>query len=139
MFMVFIWLGALLPPKYEQTMKDCEDYPGNTCILLQDFHYKYYMEKYKDLLELTEQRVDEMVMVEKSDVLRLLYLYDKGGIYSDVDNKIDYACLEKFIENANETQFFSHEQKEDNLPSNNFIYAPTPKDPKIEFVIKKIH
>lgn len=49
-------------------------------------------------------------MVEKTDILRLFYLYEKGGVYSDMDNSINYTCLEKFIEEKNETQFFSQEQ-----------------------------
>lgn len=77
-------------------------------------------------------------MVEKADLLRLLYLYDKGGVYSDLDNSINYTCLENFIEKINETQFFSQEQGKPTVPSNNFIYSPIPKHSNIEYVIKKI-
>lgn len=56
------------------------------------------MEKYKGMLGLTEERMERFIMDEKVDLLRLFYLHDKGGIYSDMDNKINYTCLEKFIE-----------------------------------------
>ena len=65
-------------------------------------------------------------MVERADILRLLYLYDKGGIYSDLDNTIDYPCLEKFVKNNKETFYFGHEQKFPKNASNNFIYSPNP-------------
>lgn len=36
--------------------------------------------------------------VEKSDYYRLQYLYEYGGIYSDLDNIIDYPCLMTLLE-----------------------------------------
>ena len=36
--------------------------------------------------------------IEKSDYYRLQYLYEYGGIYSDLDNIIDYACLMNLLE-----------------------------------------
>jgi mannosyltransferase OCH1-like enzyme len=96
------------------------------------------MDKYKGMLGLTEERMDRFIMDEKVDLLRLFYLHDKGGIYSDMDNKINYTCLEKFIEKKNLTQFFSQEQYDETYPSNNFIYSPTPRHPNIEFVLNKV-
>lgn len=45
------------------------------------------------MLGCTEERLDRLIMDEKVDLLRLFYLYDKGGIYSDLDNKINYTCF----------------------------------------------
>ena len=50
-------------------------------------------------------------MVERADIVRLLYLYDKGGIYSDLDSEINYTCLENFIKENKETFYFGNEQK----------------------------
>lgn len=36
--------------------------------------------------------------IEKSDYYRLQYLYEYGGIYSDLDNVIDYPCLMNLLE-----------------------------------------
>jgi mannosyltransferase OCH1-like enzyme len=61
------------------------------------------------MLNVSDARISQMIMVERADVLRLLYLYDKGGVYSDMDNVIDYPCLYDFISTQNES-FFSQEQ-----------------------------
>ena len=65
-------------------------------------------------------------MVEKVDILRLLYVYEKGGMYSDIDNKINYECLYKLIKSKNETFYFGEEQWDSKFPSNNFIYSAYP-------------
>ena len=139
MLIVFLWLGSVLPERYLEVINDCESYPGNRCVILQEVHEKILLAKYKDLLHLSQPRLDSMIMVERTDILRLLYLYDKGGIYSDLDNKINYTCLENFIKNNNQTFYFGHEQFDPKKPSNNFIYSPTPQHPDIKRVIQKIH
>ena len=93
MLILFIWLGSVLPERYTEVISDCESHPGNHCVLLQEVHEKIYHERFKDLLHLSQIRLDSMIMVERADVLRLLYLYDKGGIYFDLDNKVNYTCL----------------------------------------------
>jgi mannosyltransferase OCH1-like enzyme len=89
------------------------------------------------MLNVSDDRITRMLLVERADVLRLLYIYDKGGLYTDLDNDIDYPCLYELISTKNES-FFSQEQGQPLLPSNNMIYAPKPHDPKIERVIKLI-
>ena len=139
MLIVFLWLGSVLPERYTEVITNCESYPGNRCVILQEVHEKILLEKYKGLLHLSKPRLDSLIMVERTDILRLLYLYDKGGIYSDLDNKIDYACLERFIGQNKGSFFFGHEQFDPKKPSNNFIYAPTPGNPELRRVIQKIH
>ena len=78
-------------------------------------------------------------MVERADIIRLLYLYDKGGIYSDLDNDINYTCLESFIKENKETFYFSNEQKWYRDSCNNFIYTDGPRNSEVKDVIQKIH
>jgi hypothetical protein len=35
--------------------------------------------------------------VTKADILRLLYLQKYAGVYSDLDNIIDYTCLMRML------------------------------------------
>ena len=137
MLIILIWLGSVLPDKYFNTINRCEEYPQNQCVLLGEAHYNHYINKYRSMLNVSDARISQMIMVERADVLRLLYLYDKGGVYSDMDNVIDYPCLYDLISTQNES-FFSQEQKQPTVPSNNFIYAPKPRDPKIKRVIELI-
>lgn len=53
MLMVFIWLGSLLPERHYKVLSDCENHPGNRCVLLQNYHYEYYLQKYKPLLNVS--------------------------------------------------------------------------------------
>lgn len=137
MLIILIWLGSVLPDKYFNTIKKCEEYPQNQCVLLGEAHWFHYINKYRSMLNVSDDRINKMIMVERTDVLRLLYIYEKGGVYSDMDNVIDYPCLYDLISKQNQS-FFSQEQKNPIVPSNNFIYAPTPKDPKIKRVIELI-
>jgi hypothetical protein len=137
MLIILIWLGSLFPQKYFNVIEKCEEYPQNQCVLLGEGHWDYYLKKYRSMLNVTDDRITRMVLVERADVLRLLYIYDKGGLYTDLDNDIDYPCLYDFIGTRNES-FFSQEQKQPQLPSNNLIFAPGPRDPKIKRVINLI-
>ena len=91
--MVFVWIGAILPNHFKQVLKDCENRSEYKCLVLQEIHFIIYFEKYKTQLGLTEERIATLSTQEKEDLLKLLYLYDHGGIYSDLDNQIDYDCL----------------------------------------------
>ena len=53
------------------------------------------------MLNVSDDRITRMLLVERADVLRLLYLYDKGGLYTDLDNDIDYPCLYELISTKN--------------------------------------
>ena len=101
MIIVMIWLGSMFPDKYLDVVKNCTNYETNRCVILQEVHWDYLSHKYKDMLNLTQHRTDRLILVEKVDILRLLYLYDKGGIYTDLDNVVNYTCLDNFTKNVN--------------------------------------
>ena len=45
------------------------------------------------MLQIPKEYFSSQPPVYRSDVLRYLYLYAHGGVYSDLDNVIDYECL----------------------------------------------
>ncbi len=140
MLIFFIWLGSVLPTHYYSTIDACENRKDYTCVLLGDGHFKHYYEKYRDVLQISEAREKALTPVEKSDILRYLYIYEHGGVYSDLDNVIDYDCLNEFLADPSLPEsFFGEEQKiTEEKPSNNFIYAKSPEDPEILRIMKCI-
>ncbi len=68
--------------------------------------------------------------IEKSDYYRLQHLYNYGGIYSDLDNVIDYECLMKLLQpykNQHKLVFMTnpnHNRKKMKEMTNNLIFAP---------------
>ncbi len=79
-----------------------------------------------------------MLPVERADLIRLLYIYENGGVYTDLDNAVDYNCLDDFLKDKN-TSFFAAEQHNISVTTNAFIYAPSPHDPQIERVLLSLY
>ena len=129
MLIILIWLGSVLPDKYFNTINRCEEYPQNQCVLLGEAHYNHYINKYRSMLNVSDARISQMIMVERADVLRLLYLYDKGGVYSDMDNVIDYPA--STTSSALKMKVFSARNKSSQLFQATTLYMlPNPETPK---------
>lgn len=86
MLIVMIWLGGLFPPKHNSVIDHCQQDPRNQCVLLGENDWQYYIQKDRHMLNISDERIKSMLVVERSDILRLLYLYEHGGAYSDLDN-----------------------------------------------------
>lgn len=86
----------------------------------------------------------EIMDIEKSDYYRLQYLYENGGIYSDLDNVINYDCLMKLVEpyrNQDKLLFMtdgSHTRAKMKQMNNNLIFAPYPKMPLLKKILDEI-
>lgn len=77
----YIWLGDKVPARYAKRAM----YSKYPYLLLNEAHWKiigWEWQKYKSLQT-----------IEKADILRLLFVYNYGGIYSDLDVVCDYDKL----------------------------------------------
>lgn len=126
MLVIMIWLGSVLPEQFYSSIAQCHNYIHNNCILLGEPHWYSYIKKYKSMFNISDERMNQTLLQERVDLLKLLYLYEKGGIYTDINNKIDYRCFYQWASNNQQKMFFG---QIDSKPNNYFIYAPKPKDP----------
>ena len=135
MLIILIWLGSVLPSKYIDVIKTCEAHGPNHCLVLQEAHWNIMFDKYKDMLALSSERVQQLTLSERTDILRLLYLYDIGGIYSDLHSKVDFPCLYDIVNSNKDELFFGQDESNSVLPSSHIVYAPTPKHPELKRII----
>jgi hypothetical protein len=76
-----VWIGGPIPPKYGNKLKTIK-YPYK---IIGIEEYERYKTKYHISVDLAP--------VAKSDLLRVGYIIEHGGFYSDFDNEMDYCCI----------------------------------------------
>ena len=97
----FIWLGSVVPARYQAHYEECLREYG-PCKLLGEKEEAFLMETYN----MTDTRRS---VIERADVMRLLTVYHYGGIYLDLDTKVNDWDYLKLFSCEGET-FFAQEQ-----------------------------
>lgn len=88
---IFIWLGTNeIHRPYIETLRKCSMTEGVTCTLLTEPHWDIYSKRYLKELNMSESSLNWRSGVVRADILRYMYLHAHGGVYSDLDNIIDY-------------------------------------------------
>jgi hypothetical protein len=110
-----------LNPEYVQVYLDNDD-----CIQFIKDYYPQYFEHYNNIIP----------GAYKSDICRLLLLYEFGGFYSDIGQTFKYP-LSKFIDEDDEVVFSIENKPYTNIFNNSFM-AFYPKHPLLNYMIKSV-
>ena len=74
-----------MPSKYKNKLKWI-NYPYE---VLNDKHWLKYDAEFKEY---------NLTTVQKADLFRMFYLYENGGLYTDLNIIVDYSCLMSNVE-----------------------------------------